>query len=121
MDGQGLPLSPDQVETLIRETSTRISKGVRICSERYEVFLAAEREYAKLYAEAYLEADGPAHEKRYAAEVRTTAARRIRDEADVKYRYADRQAKALELELRALQSVGASVRSMYSVAGRGES
>jgi len=46
--------------------------------------------------------------------------REARDVAEAAFKYADRRAKALELELRALQSIGASVRSMYAVAGRGE-
>jgi hypothetical protein len=46
--------------------------------------------------------------------------RHERDVADAAHRFADRQARALENELRALQSVGASIRAMYGVAGRGE-
>jgi hypothetical protein len=33
---------------------------------------------------------------------------------EVAFKFADRTAKAIEAELRALQSVGASVRAMYS-------
>lgn len=114
------PTSPESVEQAIRETSNRIAEGVRICSDRYEVFLAADREYDRLYAHAYLAADGPAHSKRWEAEIATTEAREARDVADASYRYADRTARALDAELRAWQSVGASVRSMYATAGRGE-
>jgi hypothetical protein len=64
--------------------------------------------------------EGPAHEKKYAAELATTEERAARDVADAAYRYADRLAKALESELRAYQSIGASVRATFGVAGVGE-
>lgn len=112
--------NPTDVEQAIREVSDRIARGVKICAQRYSAFLAADREYDRLYAQAYVDAQGPQTEKRYRAEIVTTMQRKVRDEADAEYRYADRQAKALELELRAWQSVGASIRAMYQVAGRGE-
>jgi hypothetical protein len=112
--------NPVTVEHNIRTCSDRISKGVAVCDERYRAFLEADHAYDAAYARAYLGHDGPSHEKRYAAELATQQQRAVRDAADAAYRYADRQAKALENELRAWQSVGASVRSMYGVAGRGE-
>lgn len=112
-------LNPVDIETAIRTCSDRIAKGVGICSERYKAYLEADADYDQAFAHAYLDADGPAHERKYAAELATATERRTRDEADAAYRYADRKAKALELELRAFQSLGASVRSMYAVAGTG--
>lgn len=114
------PINPVEVETAIRAVTDRIAKGVVVCDERYRAASTASRTYDAAYARAYLDHDGPAHEKRYAAELATQQEREARDTADAAYRYADRQAKALEAELRAWQSVGASVRSMYAVAGRGE-
>ena len=114
-------LNPVEVENGIREVSHNIGRGVRICDERYRAFLAADHDYDVAFARAYMDATGPAHERKYAAELEPVLERRARDEADAAYRYADRRAKALENELRALQSVGASVRSMYGTAGRGES
>lgn len=113
-------LNPVQIETHIRDISNRIAKGVSVCDERYRIFLEANRAYEQAYARAYLEHGGAAHEKRYAADLVTIAEREARDVADASYRYADRTAKAYESELRAYQSVGASVRAMYAVAGRGE-
>lgn len=113
-------LNPVQIEQAIRNVAERIAKGVRVCSERYEAYLTADREYEQAFARAYLNADGPAHERKYTAELETLLERQGRDVADAAYRYADRTAKALEAELRAYQSVGASVRQMYQVAGRGE-
>lgn len=113
-------LNPVDIENAIRDTSERISKSVKVCSERYEAYLTADREYDRAYALAYMHHDGPAHEKRYAAELATLDQRAARDVADAAYRYADRLAKALDLELRAYQSIGASVRQMYATAGTGE-
>lgn len=113
-------LSPVDIENGIRDVAARIAKGVSICSNRYATFLAADRDYDRAYAHAYLGHEGPAHEKKYAAELATQSEREVRDLADAAYRFADRQHRALQDELRAYQSVGASVRAMYSVAGRGE-
>lgn len=112
---------PEQIEEAIRETSGRIGKGVSVCDKQYKAFLAADHAHEVAYAQAYLNHDGPAHEKRYAAVIATQSQRRSRDVADAAYRYADRTARALQDELRALQSVGASIRAMFGVAGRGES
>lgn len=113
--------NPAQIEERIRDVSNRIADGVGVCNKRYKAFLDADRALDAAFARAYMAHQGPAHEKKYAAELVTQDEREKRDEADALYRYADRQARALENELRALQSVGASIRSMYAVAGRGES
>lgn len=113
-------ITPAQVEEAIRQVANRIANSVKVCDERYRAFLTADRDYEQAYAHAYLDHSGPAHEKRYAAEVSTNQEREVRDVADAAYRYADRLSKALQDELRAYQSVGASVRAQYLVAGRGE-
>lgn len=106
-------LNPVEVEVAIRTLSERITKGVRVVSQKHEEHLRAEREYDKAFAQAYMSHDGPAHEKRYAAELATDTERALKDAADVAFRYADRQSRALQDELRAWQSIGASVRAMY--------
>lgn len=112
--------NPVAIENAIRECANRIAKGVTVCGNAYKVFLEADHAYDLAYAHAYLDSEGPAHEKKYRAEEATAKERRARDVADAAYRFADRKARALETELRSWQSVGASVRAMYSVAGRGE-
>lgn len=112
--------NPVSIENAIRDCANRIGLGVTVCSNRYSAYLAADRAYDQAFAQAYMAYDGPSHAKKYAAELDTTEEREARDLADAAYRYADRQAKALESELRAWQSVGASVRQAYGVAGRGE-
>lgn len=114
------PINPVAIEDAIRTVAARIADGVMVCDKRYRVYLDADRAYDAAFAHAYMAHQGPAHEKRYAAELATQPERTARDIADAAYRYADRQAKALQDELRAWQSVGASVRAMYAVAGTGE-
>lgn len=109
--------NPVTVEQAIRKCSERIANGVMECDRRYRTFLDADHAYDVAFAGAYLTADGPAHERKYAAELATRDQRSARDVADAAYRFADRQARALESELRAWQSVGASVRAMYGAAG----
>jgi hypothetical protein len=111
-------LNPVNVEENIRTISENISRGVLVCDERYRTFLQADHAYDVAYAQAFLAYQGPANRAKYEAEVATQRERAVRDVADAAYRYADRQARALQDELRAWQSVGASVRSMYAVAGR---
>lgn len=112
--------NPVSIENAIRECANRIAKSVSICDERYRAFKEAEEDFIEAFAHARISATGPQQEKRYKAELATMAERKRCDVADAAYKYADRLAKALESELRALQSVNKSVIGMYSVAGRGE-
>ncbi|WP_330253060.1 hypothetical protein OG874_00145 [Nocardia sp. NBC_00565] len=113
--------NPVRIEEAIRECANQIAEGVKVCGERYKAYLDADREYDVAFALAYVDADGmPQQQRKYHAELRTESKRAARDDADAAYRYADRRARALEAELRALQSVNKSVVSAYNVAGRGE-
>lgn len=113
-------LNPVNIEQRIRDISNRIANSASVCNERYSTFLEADRAFDVAESTAYMRHDGPAHEKKHAAVLATVDEREARDVADAAYRYADRLAKALESELRAYQSIGASVRAMYAVAGRGD-
>ncbi|AUS34626.1 hypothetical protein C1M55_28265 [Rhodococcus qingshengii] len=112
--------NPVQIETRIHEISNRIAEGVNLCDEKYRAYLDADREYDHAYAKAYMSFSGAAHAKKYQAELDTQTERAARDVADAAYRYVDRRTKAYQDELRAFQSIGASVRQAYGVAGRGE-
>lgn len=113
-------LNPVMIEQHIRDTSNRISKSAGVCNSRYVEFATADREYDREYARSYLDHSGPAHEKRYSAELETTELRESRDIADAAYRYADRLSKALTAELMAYQSLNKSVLATYSAAGVAE-
>lgn len=109
-------LNPVEIEASIRACSQRIHKGVIIVTQEERAARAARREYDVAYAAAYLDFDGPAHERRHAAEIATQELRAVADEAEIKFRHAERTARAIEKELHALQSIGASVRAMYGAA-----
>jgi hypothetical protein len=70
-------LNPVDIETAIRSCSNRIAASVRECSGRYNAFLEADRALDQAFAHAYLNADGPAHERKYAAELATAAEREV--------------------------------------------
>jgi hypothetical protein len=106
-------LNPVEIEEAIRVCSQRIHQGVLVVTQEERAARAARRTHDVAYAVAYLDFDGPAHERRYAAEVATQDARAAADDAEVRFRHAERTARAVEAELRAWQSIGASVRLMY--------
>lgn len=114
-------ISPVDVETAIRECSNRIARGVQVVTEREHAAADARREYDEAWAHATLRADGSNAEARKAqALLATLDERKAAEVADIAFQHAKRQAKALEKELDAWRSLGASVRSMYAVAGTGE-
>lgn len=106
-------LNPVDIEQAIRKCADRIHAGVTIVTGRETAARKARAAYERALASAYLSYEGPAHEKKYAAELAVAAERDACDVAEVAYREADRTARAVVEELRAWQSVGASVRAMY--------
>lgn len=112
--------NPAKVEAAIHECSDRIAKGVMKADKAYRLFLEADQAYDLAFAHAYLDAPGPAHAKKYEAEIQTEPSRKKRDEADAAYKLMDRNMKAIQSELDALRSIGTSVRQAYAIAGRGE-
>lgn len=112
------PLNPVQIEATMRELINRVSRGIKVTSDRYAEFSEADRLYDQAQARAYLEAEGPVKEREARVELDTAPERERRDVAEVAFRHADRLSKALDLELRAWQSIGSSVRQAYGNAGR---
>jgi hypothetical protein len=112
MNGDGV-LNPVDLEQKIQEISRRIHSGVHVVTKAEQDAREKRRLYDLAYARAYQAFKGPAHEKRYAAEEATTEQRGVAEDAEVVFRHAERTARALENELRATQSIGASVRAMY--------
>jgi hypothetical protein len=110
-------LNPVAVEHSIRTLIDSIAKGVPIVSAAEYGAREAKRKYDLALARAYLEHNGPAHEKKYAATLATEQERTEYDIADVTYSDAERISKALEAQLRGWQSLGASVREMYATGG----
>lgn len=110
------PLNPVDIEQSIRETANDIARGVWVVSNAESKAREAHRVYDRAFAAAYLAAEGPAHEKKYHAELATKAERDDLDVQELAFKHAERTAKSLEAKLRAFQSVGASVRQMYGAA-----
>lgn len=107
-------LNPVDIEQSIRTVADRIHKGVQIVTDAEQEHRTADHAYDVAFAHAYMHHDGPAHEKKYAALLATQEERAESDRTELAYKHAERTAKALEAELRAWQSVGASIRSMYA-------
>lgn len=114
------PLNPEDIEQKIRHVADSITRGVHHVTAAHTEAARTAHAYDLAFARAYMSYDGPAHAKRYAAEVATEGERQARDMAEVAYNHAKRLAAALTEELRAYQSVGASIREVYRNAGRGE-
>lgn len=106
-------LNPADIEAAIRECSRRIHNGVQVVTDAEKDARRKRRLFDHAFAVAYMEHSGPAHEKKYAAERATTDDRAVAEDAEIVFRHAERTARAVESELRALQSIGASVRTMY--------
>lgn len=110
-------LNPVNVENEIRKCSDRIVKGVKVCNDKYEVYVKAATALEVANAKALMAYDGPGYKAKYAAIIVTEDLRTARDVADVAYKYAKYLAKALQDDLHAWQSVNKSVQSAYSAAG----
>lgn len=113
-------LNPVSVESAIREVSNRIGKGVKIVADLYAKYLEADHSFDIAEATAFLAAEGTVEERKKRTILAVIEPRRARDKAEAEYKYAAAQARALENELRAYQSIGASIREQYRVAGVGE-
>lgn len=115
VDGADKPLNPVEVEAGIRKVSRLVYLGARYVTEREDTFREKARDCDKAFARAYLRHDGPAHEKRYVAELdpEVVRAREVRDDAELAFKYAERRQKALIEALGSIRSIGASVREMY--------
>lgn len=111
-------LSPIAIETHIRELVNRIAKGISVCNQRYAEFMDADREFDRAFAGAYLSAEGSVKDREQRAKLETMDEREVRDVAEVAFKHADKLSKALGDELRAYQSIGASVRQAYANSGR---
>jgi len=113
-------ITPLAIEQAIRECSNRLAKSIPIRSERMTAKRAAERDYRRAYDLAYLNAEGSVEDRKAHARIATEDLHDAMDVAEVVYKEAEALARSIEKELDALRSVGASIRSTYAVAGRGE-
>lgn len=107
-------LNPVDLEQTIQEISRRIHNGVKVVTNAEGEAREKRRLYDLAFAQAYLNHEGPAHERKFFAEAATSTERQGAEVAEIAFRHAERTARALENELRATQSIGASIRAMYA-------
>lgn len=113
-------LDPVTVERRIQEVSNRIAKGVSIITQAEREAREKRRMFDLAFARAYKQADGPAHERKYSAEIEAMPHREAADIAEIAFKHAERTAKALEKELFAWQSINGNIRAMFNAAGVGQ-
>lgn len=117
--------SPAAIDLEIRACIKRMEKGVKYTSDAEAVASKARRDYDVAVAKATLRVADvglPNAEARKAWVVLETQVER--EKADVleeAYKYAQRQARALEHELSGLRSLLVTSRQLYGEVGRGES
>jgi hypothetical protein len=110
-------LNPADVESTIWAVSNQIAKGVAVVSSAEQAASKARRVYDLAYAQSYLAASGPAHEKKYRAEIDTAQQRADAEIAEVAFEHAKRQMRALEGRLSAFQTISKSIIAMFGAAG----
>lgn len=110
-------LNPVTSEQWIRETSNRIARGVGVVTSAEREAKRLRRAFDLAYAHAYKNAEGPVHERRYAADIAAMPHREAAENAEIAFRHAERTARALERELMAAMAVNSNIRSMYGAAG----
>lgn len=113
-------LNPVDVERKIEEISNRIAKGVAVVTKAEKDARDKRRAFDLAFAHAYKRAEGPAHERKYTAEIEAMPHREAADNAEIAFKHAERTAKALEKELFAWQSINGNIRAMYGSAGVGQ-
>lgn len=113
-------LNPVDAEQRIQGASDRIAKGVGVVTAAEREAKAKRRAFDLAYAHAYKKAEGPAHERKYTADIASMPHREDAENAEIAFRHAERTAKALEKELLAWQSINSNLRAMYAVAGVGQ-
>lgn len=106
-------LNPVDLENQILDIKNRCHNGVKIFSDKLQVFLDAETEYEHAESQAFLDHDGPQTEKRHAARVAAYEQRKVMNQAKVEYRYVEKKLDAYMAELAALQNLNKGVRAMY--------
>lgn len=109
--------TPVTIEARLRAIANENAHLIGQAQDYHRAYLIATREYDIAFARAYLNYDGPAHAKRYAADLHTEDEREARDVAEVAYRHVERMLRGKRDELDALRSVGVSVRQAYAQGG----
>jgi hypothetical protein len=111
--------SPVAVEQRLADIDHLITSGVDTLADAYDEYARLKNQVEVETARAYVHHKGPAHEKKYAAVLATEQLRAQLAVADAVYHRARWKNEGLSEQLKAVQSIGASLRSQYENAGRG--
>ena len=109
--------SPVGIEARLKTIANDNAHLIGLAHDTHRDYLTEAHAYDLAYARAYMRCTGPAHERRYYAEIQTEEERTIMDAADVAHRHVERQLRGKRDELDAIRSVGVSVRQAYATGG----
>lgn len=112
--------SPVAIERRLADIDHAISVGVDALADAYDRYADLKNRVEIETARAYMSYSGPAHAKKYAAILATEQLRYELAIADGAYHRSKWKNEGFSEQLKAVQSIGASVRAQYGVAGRGE-
>ena len=108
---------PAEVEGYIEQTKDLIAAAVLFIDEAETTMKAARRAFDHEFARAMLAADGPEYLRKAEATTVAMPERETADLAEIAFHHAEREARSLEKELFAWQSILNSVRSMWNATG----
>jgi len=108
---------PAEVERYIEETKDRIAGAVQIIDDAELDMKARRRAFDHEFARAMLAAEGPEYLRKADATQVAMPEREAAENAEAAFHHAEREARALEKELFAWQSILNSVRSMWNATG----
>ena len=108
---------PVKVEALIEDTKDRIAASVQIIDEAEQDMKTCRRVYDYQFAAAMRDTDGPEYVRKAKATIAAMQAKEEADLAEIAFHHAQREARSLEKELFAWQSILNSVRSMWNATG----
>jgi hypothetical protein len=109
--------NPADVEDLIEDTKDRIAEAVLIIDQAETAMKDARRTFDHEFARAMLAAGGPEYLRKAEATLVAMPEREAADRAEEAFHHAEREARSLEKELFAWQSILNSVRSMWNATG----
>jgi len=108
---------PVKVEALIEDTKDRIAASVVIVDEAEQDMKTCRRVYDHKFASAMRDATGPEYVRKAEATIAAMQAKEEADLAEVAFHHAQREARSLEKELFAWQSILNSVKAMWNATG----
>lgn len=108
---------PAEVERNIEDTKDRIAAAVDIIDQAEMDMKAKRRAFDHEFSRAMLAADGPEYVRKAEATMVAMPEREAADNAEAAFHHAEREARSLEKELFAWQSILNSVRSMWNATG----